>query len=167
MSTPYLRVVAIVFVIASLPAVRPAAAQASKRGINLDDLAKLKVVASPQVSPDGKWVAYTVGTIDAEKDKQNTDVWMVSWDGTDQIRLTATPDSSETLPRWSPDNRYLAFLSARGDEAQKKAGAQVWLLNRAGGEAQQVTEVKGGISDFAWSPDARRLVLVVNDPNPT
>ena len=141
-------------------------AQSGKRPIGLDDLAKVKAVGDPQVSPDGKWVAYTVGTVDAEKDKRDADVWMVSWDGIEQIRLTSTNDSSETNPRWSPDNKYLAFLTTRGDETQKKQGAQVWLLNRAGGEAQELTNIKGGVSDFAWSPDARRLVLVAKDPDP-
>jgi len=141
-------------------------AQSTKRPIGLDDLAKMRTVGDPQVSPDGKWVAYTVGTVDAEKDKRDTDVWMVSWDGIEQIRLTSTSDSSESMPRWSPDNKYLAFLTARGDETQKKQGGQVWLLNRVGGEAQELTNVKGGVSDFAWSPDAKRLVLVVKDPDP-
>jgi len=141
-------------------------AQSGKRPIGLDDLAKIKAVGDPQVSPDGKWVAYTVGTVDAEKDKRDADVWMVSWDGIEQIRLTSTNDSSETNPRWSPDNKYLAFLTTRGDETQKKQGPQVWLLNRAGGEAQELTNIKGGVSDFAWSPDARRLVLVAKDPDP-
>src|SRR5262249_17533181 len=109
-------------------------AQSTKRPIALDDLAKMRAVGDPQVSPDGKWVAYTVGSVDVEKDKRDTDIWMVSWDGAEQIRLTSTTDSSESSPRWSPDNKYLAFLTTRGDESQKKQGAQVWLLNRSGGE---------------------------------
>src|SRR5262249_19460060 len=89
-----------------------------------------------------------------------------SWDGAEQIRLTSTAETSERMPRWSPDNKSLAFLTSRGDEEQKKRGAQVWLLNRAGGEAQELTNIKGGVSDFVWSPDSKRLALVVNDPNP-
>jgi len=143
-----------------------AAAQTAKRSITLDDFARLRTVAGPEVSPDGKWVTYTVGTVDVENDRRDTDLWMVGWDGGQEVRLTATSDSGESMPRWSPDNRYLAFLATRGGEEEKKKGAQVWLLNRAGGEAQQLTNIDGGISDYAWSPDGRRLVLEVKDPDP-
>jgi dipeptidyl aminopeptidase/acylaminoacyl peptidase len=142
----------------------PSAALA-KRALSLDDLPRVRTVRDPQRSPDGKWVAYVVGTIDAEKDKRDSDVWMVSWDGKEQVRLTSSPES-ESMPRWSPDGRYLAFLASRGDEDEKKKGAQVWLLNRAGGEALKLTDVKGGVSDYAWSPDSKRLVLACEDFNP-
>lgn len=143
----------------------PVHAQTTKRPITLDDLSKIRTVGDPQRSPEGQWVAYTVGSTDAEKDKRDTDIWMTRWDGSEHVRVTSSPDS-ESRPRWSPDGKYLAFLASRGDEDEKKKGAQVWLLNRAGGEAQKLTDVKGGVSDFAWSPDARRLALVVNDPDP-
>jgi dipeptidyl aminopeptidase/acylaminoacyl peptidase len=152
--------------LAAVLAATAAAAQEARRPISLDDLSRLRSVSDPQVSPDGKWVAYTVSSIDPEKDKRDTDVWMASWDGTQQLRLTASSESSESRPRWSPDGRYLAFLTARGDEEQKKKGAQVWLLNRLGGEAQQLTDLKGGVSDYAWSPDGKRLALAVNDYDP-
>ena len=143
----------------------PAAAQTARRPLSLDDLAKVRSVRDPQRSPDGKWVAYVVGTLDAEKDKRDSDIWMVSWDGAEQVRLTSSPES-ESTPRWSPDGRYLAFVASRGDEDEKKKGAQVWLLNRAGGEAQKLTDVKGGVSEFEWSPDSKRLVLSCDDPDP-
>jgi dipeptidyl aminopeptidase/acylaminoacyl peptidase len=122
-------------------------------------------VADPQRSPDGAWVAYTVTTVDVEKDSRNTDIWMVRWDGSERLALTSSPDN-ETTPRWSPDGRYLAFLASRGSEDEKKKGAQIWLLNRAGGEAQKVSDVKGGVSDIQWSPDSTRLAFVAGDEDP-
>ena len=116
-------------------------------------------VGDPQRSPDGQWVAYTVTTIDAEKDKRNTDVWMVKWDGSEQLQLTSSPDS-ESSPRWSPDDKYLAFVASRGTDEEKKKGGQIWLLNRAGGEAQKVSDVKGGVSDIQWSPDSTRIAFI-------
>jgi dipeptidyl aminopeptidase/acylaminoacyl peptidase len=86
---------------------------------------------------------------------------MVRWDGAVQVQRRLTAES-EARPRWSPDGRYLAFVSSRADSKK----AQVWLLNRSGGEAAKVTDVKGAVVDYAWSPDSRRLVLVVNDPDP-
>ncbi len=87
---------------------------------------------------------------------------MTSWDGKETVRLTAGKES-ETSPRWSPDGRFLAFLSDRGDDSDV---SQLWLLPRAGGEAEKITEAKGGVEDFDWSPDGKRLVLVVEDPDP-
>ena len=132
-----------------------------RRLLTVDDLYNLREVRDPQRSPDGAWVAYTVTRAIRQTDKNDTDVWMVSWDGTRQVQVTSSPEG-ESRPRWSPDNRYLAFLSSR----QGAKHAQVWLLERAGGEAVKVTDVKGSISDYAWSPDSTRLVLVVDDPDP-
>jgi dipeptidyl aminopeptidase/acylaminoacyl peptidase len=142
-----------------------ASALTAKRAITLDDLAKFRNVGDPQRSPDGKWVAYTASTIDVEKDKRDTDLWMASWEGTEQVRLTSGPEG-ESSPRWSPDGRYLSFLASRGTEEEKKSGAQVWLLDRRGGEARKLTDIKGGVGEYAWSPDGNRLMLVVNDPDP-
>ena len=135
----------------------PAGAQSSaRRALRAGDVYLLRTVSDPQLSPDGAWVAYSVTTADSAKDKSDSDVWMTSWDGAHSIRLTSSPEG-ESTPRWSPDNRYLAFVSGR----QEGKGGQVWLLDRRGGEAQRLTTFKGGIEEFAWSPDSRRLVLVL------
>ncbi|MEX0879104.1 MAG: S9 family peptidase [Thermoanaerobaculia bacterium] len=138
------------------------AAQPADRPFSLDDLARLRTVSDPQISPDGARVAYVVASADLEKDRNDSDIWMTGWDGKETVRLTTSKDS-ESTPRWSPDGRYLAFLSDRGDEAEEE---QLWLLPLGGGEAEKLTDVKGGVEDYDWSPDGKRLVLVVNDPDP-
>ncbi len=143
------------FALAAILLATPVAAQT--RQLKVDDIFNIREVRDPQRSPDGKWVAYTVATAVKDTDKNNTDVWMVSWDGTQQIQVTSTPDG-ESSPRWSPDNKYLSFISSR---MGAKTG-QVWLLNRAGGEAVKITDIKGGVSDVAWAPDGKRLALVVS-----
>lgn len=150
---------------ACLLSVPLAHAQTAKRPLSLDDHSRIVAVGDPQRSPDGQWVAYTVTTIDAEKDRRNTDIWMVKWDGSEQLQLTSSADN-ESSPRWSPDNKYLAFVASRGTEDEKKRGGQIWLLNRAGGEAQRVSDVKGGVGDIQWSPDSTRIAFVVNDVDP-
>ncbi|HEX8030603.1 MAG TPA: S9 family peptidase [Vicinamibacterales bacterium] len=137
----------------------------TKRAITLDDHSRILGVGDPQRSPDGIWVAYTVTTIDAEKDRRNTDIWMVKWDGSEQLQLTSSPDG-ESSPRWSPDNKYLAFVASRGTDEEKKKGGQIWLLNRAGGEAQKASDIKGGVSDIQWSPDSTRILFTHDDEDP-
>lgn len=101
-----------------------------RRPFTARDLHALKGVSNPEISPDGGWVAYTVSTDDVVEDRQVSDLWMTSWDGQTTIRLTSTPKASEHAPRWSPDGRFLAFLSSRGDSADAD---QLWLLSRRGG----------------------------------
>jgi dipeptidyl aminopeptidase/acylaminoacyl peptidase len=138
---------------------RPAAA---KRPLRATDIFRVRDVRDPQISPDGKWVAYTVTVADSARDKNDTDVWMASWDGKENLRITSTKDG-ESQPRWSPDGRYLSFVSSRDGGK----GGQVWLLDRRGGEATRLTEIKGGVSGYEWSPDGTRLVLSVDDPEDT
>src|SRR6478672_11229339 len=83
--------------------------QTLKRALKIEDIHAFHDVRDPQVSPDGKWVAYTVSSVDAAADKSDTDVWMASWDGARQLRMTSSPEA-ENAPRWSPDGRYLSFL---------------------------------------------------------
>ena len=134
----------------------------AKRPIKLDDMHRFHTVADPQVSPDGKWVAYTVSSVDTTADKSDTDIWMTSWDGAEHIRVTSSPEA-ETAPRWSPDGRYLAFTSSRPGKAK---GNQIWLLDRRGGEARQFTDFKGRLSSYDWSPDSKRLLVSLADPDP-
>jgi dipeptidyl aminopeptidase/acylaminoacyl peptidase len=136
------------------------------RNLEVDDLFRLRTVGSPQVSPDGQWVAYTVRTTDLEKDKRRTRIWMAPVDGSEPLPMTAK-SSSASEPRFSPDGKYLSFLAARKeDDKEDEPQNQVWLLDRRGGEARQLTEVMQGVSKYEWAPDGRRLVLLIKDPSP-
>jgi len=130
------------------------------RGVAISDLFAIRDLHDPQISPDGQWVAYSVGAANVEEDKFEERIWMTRAAGGDPIALTVEGTSS-SHPRWSPDGKYLAFLSAR-DQGK----TQVWLLNRQGGEAQKLTDTPQDVEDFDWAPESKRLVLVLRDPKP-
>jgi dipeptidyl aminopeptidase/acylaminoacyl peptidase len=140
--------------------VQDSSASPQKRVLTVDDYFRIKNVEDPQISPESKWVAYTIATSDPKDDKNKERIWMVPTSGGEAISLTAENVSS-SHPRWSPDGKYLAFLSER-----EEGKTQVWLLNRQGGEAQQLTDAIQDVDDFAWSPSSDRLVLVLRDPTP-
>jgi len=154
--------VGLLLVLAILVAHGAGAQEAGRRKLTLDDLYRMRSVSGPEISPDGAWVAYTVSVPDTAEDQADSDIWMTSWEGGRSVRLTSSK-ASEHAPRWSPDGRFLSFLSGRDDSRQVD---QVWLLNRTGGEAQRITDLPGGVSEYAWSPDGKRLALIVSDPDP-
>src|SRR5579885_1200145 len=140
---------------------------AQKRAIVPSDVYRLQDVGSAQVSPDGKWVAYVVTSVDSAKDEHDDNIWMISWDGSQNIQLTYS-NEDESSPKWSPDGKYLSFLSSRklGDDDcddDDKDLSQLWLLDRRGGEAKKITNVTGDIEDYAWSPDGNKIVFEIKD----
>ncbi|HVX25652.1 MAG TPA: S9 family peptidase [Parafilimonas sp.] len=138
----------------------------TKRPLNPSDILRYVDVSDPHVSPDGKWCTYVVTTVDTLKDRTNSDIWMVSWDGKNNVQLTNS-DEDESTPRFSPDNKYISFLSSRNfnedKDDEKNDGAQLWLMNRLGGEATKITDVKNDIEDYLWSPDGKKILLVMSD----
>src|SRR5579864_1630464 len=142
--------------------VMPLTASAQKppmqpRPVTVDDLFEIREVQDPQLSPDAQWVAYTVKTLSLKEDKSEERIWIAPIAGGDAIAMSAEGVSS-SHPRWSPDGKYLSFLSARNE-----GKTQIWLLNRSGGEAQHLTDTPQDVDDFAWSPDSTRMVVILRD----
>ena len=137
------------------------ATEKTPRKLTIDDFFRIGEVDDPRVSPDGEWIAYTVTTYDLEEDKSYSRIWMVPTAGGDAIPMS-TEEQTSSRPRWSPDGKYLAFMTAR-DEGK----TQVWTLFRHGGEAVQRTDTPQNVSSFEWSPDGKKMVLVLQDPKPS
>jgi dipeptidyl aminopeptidase/acylaminoacyl peptidase len=129
---------------------------AARRALTPDDFYSVQDVAESQVSPDGLWVAYVLTTNDRVSDEARSAIWMVSWDGSQRVALTGAAEGIDK-PKWSPDGRYLSFLSMPAGSEK----VQIMLLDRRGGDARQLTDVSGDIGEYAWSPDGKRLVLTM------
>jgi dipeptidyl aminopeptidase/acylaminoacyl peptidase len=135
-------------------------AQDSPKGWTPDVMIKIKRVGGTAISPDGKWIAYTVSTplMEGEKSEFLTHIWVVSVDGKVNSQFTYG-DKSCTSPAFSPDGKSVAFLSSRGASGKN----QVWRLKMSGGEAEEITNAKSGVNSFQWSPDSRRIAYTMND----
>ncbi|MBT8441375.1 MAG: S9 family peptidase, partial [Gammaproteobacteria bacterium] len=128
------------------------------RPLEIDDYFRLQYVSSPQVSPDGKWVAYTVSSQDLQNDSRSTRIWRVSTSGGEAVPMTMK-GSSAWRPRWTPDGKHLSFIASAGD-----GSSQVFTLPMHAGERAQLTGIDGGVEGYEWSPDGQRLVLILRDP---
>lgn len=113
------------------------------------------------VSPDGARIAYTIATpvMEGEKSEFLTHIWLVSSDGKTNVPYTSG-EKSCTNPAFSPDGKYLAFLSSRGKDSKN----QIFTLRVAGGEAEQITQSKSGVNGFKWSSDGKRFCYIATDP---
>ncbi len=130
---------------------------AEKRPITGTDLLKFQWVADPQISPDGREVAYVLVSVNEKEDRYDTSLWGVATSGNAQPRrLTAGPRDSS--PRWSPDGRTLAFLRSPGE----KDRPQIHLLSMSGGEARKLTDLPRGAGPPEWSPDGKTIAFTSN-----
>jgi dipeptidyl aminopeptidase/acylaminoacyl peptidase len=138
------------------------------RSITIEDLYAIKFLSRPRISPDGQRVAFVVTIIDERKHEYRSSIWVVPTAGEEARRFTGGTANAHS-PCWSPDGRWLAFVSDREGELpgkdaqeQKKQGKgkpQIWLIPGDGGEAQQLTFMPHGASNPTWSPDSQRMVF--------
>ncbi|MBI3004147.1 MAG: S9 family peptidase [Ignavibacteriales bacterium] len=128
-------------------------AQEKPSGWTPEVMIKFKRVGGTAISPNGKWIAYTVSTsmMDGEKSEFLTHIWSVSADGKTDNQFTYG-DKSCTNPQFSPDGKYLSFVSTRGGSDAK---SQVWIMRLSGGEAEQLTKAKSGVMGYQWSPNSK------------
>ncbi|MFW5952034.1 MAG: prolyl oligopeptidase family serine peptidase [Gemmatimonadota bacterium] len=139
--------------VAVLMLLATAAPVVSQRAMTPEDLWSMGRVGSPALSPDGQSVVYPVTRYDLGTDRGHTDLWLVPVAGGEPRQLTHA-EASSSSPAWSPDGRWIAFVSARNDD-----GAQVWLMPAAGGEARQLTRLEGGARGPIWSADGSLLAV--------
>jgi dipeptidyl aminopeptidase/acylaminoacyl peptidase len=131
----------------------------TKRAMTLVDVLNIPDVTDPQLSPDGRQVAYVVARADWSANKRISHIWRTNADGTGDVQLTSGPDG-ESSPRWSPDGRTVAFLTKRGaDEA-----TQIYLIPMTGGEARALTSHATSVSEITWSPDGQSIYFLASDP---
>jgi len=122
-----------------------------KHAITFDDLISMHRVAEAEISPDGKWVAYSVATPDMDANRNVTNLWMAPVAGGDALQLTRS--GKDSSPKWSPDGKTIAFLSARSGDSQ------VYVLSMEGGEAHPLTKLSTGADIVKWSPDGKTVLF--------
>jgi dipeptidyl aminopeptidase/acylaminoacyl peptidase len=138
-----------------------ASAQTPRRGVTAEDYLAFEQAGDPQISPDGRSVAYTVTTINQKTNRRATRIWMIAEIGAPDPRPFTEETASSSSPRWSPDGKSLAFLSARNG-----GKTQIWVMARTGGDARQVSKLENGASALEWSPDETRFVCLTRTGPP-
>lgn len=133
----------------------------NRRPIDIDDLLKIRFPHNAALSPDGGRVVFALARLDHEANEFRGHLWIVPVSGGEPRPFTAD-EARDANPAWSPDGRWVAFLSNRGGRrrGRKRAAMQLWVIPSDGGEARQLTFFKAGVSQPAWSPDGRTLAFV-------
>ncbi len=125
---------------------------AEKKSLTFDDFIKIGRVSDPQISPDGKYIAYVVTYLSKETNTSNSDIWIIKEDG-ENIQITRNP-KADFHPRWSPDGKELYFISVR------ESSQQIYKIKLGGGEPVKVSDIYLGVSSFGLSPDGKKIAFV-------
>ncbi|HEU5214048.1 MAG TPA: S9 family peptidase [Gaiellaceae bacterium] len=123
-----------------------------------EDVFALTSVGDPRLSPDGRHVAYVVNRIDRDENGYRSNIWLAPLDGSTEPRQLTSGGRSDGSPRWSPDGRWLAFVSNRDGEDEKAHG-ELYVLPADGGEPRRLTHGEEGVESIAWSPDSARIAF--------
>ncbi|HSL21984.1 MAG TPA: S9 family peptidase [Vicinamibacterales bacterium] len=140
------------------------------RPMTLVDLLNVPQLSDPQLSPDGRYVAYVLAEANWKSNRRISHIWRAALDGSHTTQMTNGAEG-ERSPRWSPDGKKIAFLARRGSAGQRQedsdsaeAQTQIHLIGADGGEARALTAHETSVSDFAWAPDGRTIYFVAEDP---
>ncbi len=123
---------------------------------SFEDVLSLKSVSNAVISPDGQHVVFTKQSVDWKENKYDRELW-ISKKGGEPFQITNNPKNTSTSPKWSPDSKWIAFLSDRGGKTQ------IHAIRLAGGESFQVTKTKNNIASFEWSPDGRKISFLQSE----
>ena len=126
---------------------------AEQRPMKLEDMFQIRRLADPQISPDGKWVAYTITEVSKDDNSTQSDIWLVPLAGGEPRRLAASP-KHDRHPRWSPDSKWIVFESNRAGDFQ------LYTIRVDGGEAQKLTSLSTEAQQPVWSPDGKHIAFV-------
>src|SRR2546421_5103435 len=120
-----------------------------------EDVYELVNAGDPRISPDGARVAYVVTSLDPDANEYRAAIWIAPLDGEAEPRQFTSGERRDSTPRWSPDGRWLAFASNRGED--EKTPPNLYVIPSEGGEARRLTDLREGVAAIAWSPAASRI----------
>ena len=141
----------------AVAALGAAAAAQTRTAPTVDQILSIERVGTPEISPDGRLVAYTVRRTNWDENAYETQIWLADATTGAARQLTHAKKSSRS-PAWSPDGSRLAFISDRSDKNQ------IYVISASGGEAEALTSLEDGVNRFQWSPDGARIAYSATEP---